>query len=298
MRITRWRELKDRLLAAGFRPRSSLGQNFLMTPPILRSMVQKAGILPGDKVLEIGVGAGSLTSFLLDAGAEVLGVEIDERLARIAEDNCDFARSRLNLLKMDALDKGKILSPELGEAIRSFAGARRYKLVANLPYSISTPIFCELMKTPMRPVAAVVLVQEDFAQRVCAPSGTHEFSPISVFSSVFGEAKIVRRVQPGEFWPVPGVTSAVLAWRENEAPPRFIDEDFFFDLVNTMFRYRRKNIANALKNARKAGWQADVDVEALLVSAGINPRFRAEQLDPSQFISLYALALKASANTV
>ena len=197
-RVKTYRELKDLLRNRGFRPNKRLGQNFLISPSVLSSIVQAADVEKGDKVVEVGVGAGTLTGHLLDAGADVLGIEVDRRLVGVTNEQYgDY--NRLELMLQSVMGKGKNLDEGFLERLHKLRSSGGYKLVANLPYNISTPLLCEIMRSDVRPKRMAVLVQKDFAQRLCSEPGNRTYSPVSVYAAVFGTAKVVSDIPPELF---------------------------------------------------------------------------------------------------
>ncbi|MDZ7815016.1 MAG: 16S rRNA (adenine(1518)-N(6)/adenine(1519)-N(6))-dimethyltransferase RsmA [Planctomycetota bacterium] len=286
-RARTWRELKDLLRNRGFRPNKRLGQNFLLSPDALSTIVQAADVKQGDKVVEVGVGAGTLTGHLLDAGAEVLGIEVDRKLVGVTNEQFGDYK-RLELMLQSVMGKGKNLGEQFLSRLRSLRASGGYKLVANLPYNISTPLLCEIMREDVRPSRMSVLVQKDFAARLCSEPGSKNYSPVSVYSAVFGHAKVVQDIPPELFWPVPAVKSSVVAWVEKDEPPRFDDEDLFFDLVAGMFLMRRKKLSNVMKMLVKVNDSLSgiLDVEAL-EKAGIDPDSRVESVPSGRFVKLY-----------
>ena len=290
--IRTFKQLKQVLFERGIRPRIALGQNFLLSPKTLTSIVEAAGIGKDDNVLEIGVGTGSLTGFLLEAGALVTGVDIDRRLIAIAKQQLKRNEERLRLICSDVLQKGKSIRKEIRSVIAELVVAGGYKLVANLPYNVSTPLFIEIMRSDIRPSRIVVLVQKDFAERVCSQSCRKTYSPLSVFAASFGTSRIVRTVDRNLFWPSPDVESAVLQWDAALDPPQFENEALFFKLVSTLFMQRRKKISNTMKNAAKMGVEIFGNSPVkLLERALIDPGLRAEQLKVDDFMRLYREAL-------
>jgi len=288
--IRTWARLKEELRARGFRPRRALGQNFLLAPSVLSFMVAEAKVSGGDRVLEVGVGPGTLTGYLLDAGAHVVGVEIERKLVGVTWQQ--FKGRDLVLVCGDVLAKGKRLNPEVEEHIARMKGEGGYKLVANLPYNVSTTLFIELMRSRYRPSLIVAMVQSDFARRLCASPGSRDYAPVSVFAATFGRASTVRRVDRRNFWPVPGVDSAIVKWVPAR-DRRFADEDRYFRLVAALFLLRRKKLGNVVKHIRSI--RADVlgpDPASLLLRASIDPNRRAESLSVDDFVRLYEASLE------
>ncbi|GAB4152147.1 MAG: 16S rRNA (adenine(1518)-N(6)/adenine(1519)-N(6)) -dimethyltransferase RsmA [Planctomycetota bacterium] len=284
-RIRDFAALKAALRERGFRPRSSLGQNFLLSPGVLQDIVKHAEVGPEDRVVEIGVGAGSLTGFILEAGASLLGVEIERKLLGVTWQQYKYVGDRLRLLNLNVLGKGKVLSGEFRDELLKLKEQGGWKLVANLPYNISTPIFMEIMASEIRPVNIVVLVQRDFAERVCASPGGRNYSPVSVLASTFGSARIVRNVPAKLFWPVPEVESSVVKWVASSEPPKIANEKLFFRTVSLLFTARRKKIVNVLRNISKIAPEFSLGPhDEFFAFTGISPDSRAEQLPPEAFL--------------
>lgn len=228
-------ELRRLLAAERLRPRKALSQNFLTDAAALDEIVAAAELQPGDRVVEVGPGLGVLTRRLLAAGASVLAVELDARLAA-------YLRRELggvvgfDLIEADALT----LHP------RDCFPGEAFKLVANIPYHITSPLLHAFLEGERPPLLTVLLVQAEVAERVAAPPG--QMSYLSVFVQNVATAEIVARVPAAAFEPAPEVDSAILRLRRRDEPivPAGPDREPFYRIVQAGFRQRRKQLHNAL----------------------------------------------------
>jgi len=290
-RTESWGTLKRRLSSLGFRPSRRLGQNFLLDENMSRALVRDAGVVEGDFVLEVGPGLGFLTRPLLDAGARVLAVEIDGRLAELLR--ADLGEEpRFELVQGDVLAGKHELAPEVREHLPGNAGEARegeepWRLVANLPYSVSAPLLAVLAALPAPPVAMDVLVQLEVARRLAAEPGGRDWGPLSVRLQASYRVELGRRVGPELFWPRPKVDSAwVRLRRRADAPPRE-EAERLAGLGAALFGRRRQALGRVLGELlgdREAA-------RALLEELGVEPRRRAETLDLG---TLQALANSAA----
>ena len=238
-------QLRRLLAAERLRPRKALSQNFLTDPSVLDAIVDAADLRAGDRVVEIGPGLGVLTRRLLAAGASVLAVELDPRLA-------DYLRRELGAVPGFELIEADALSFHPREA---FAG-EPFKLIANIPYHITSPLLHAFLEGERPPELSVLLVQLEVAQRVAAQPG--RMSYLSVFAQNIAAAEVVERVPAAAFEPAPEVDSAILRLRARPHPVVPDGErEPFYRLVQAGFRHRRKQIHNAL------GRELPVDTETL-----------------------------------
>ena len=238
-------QLRRLLAAERLRPRKALSQNFLTDPSVLDAIVDAADLRAGDRVVEIGPGLGVLTRRLLAAGASVLAVELDPRLA-------DYLRRELGAVPGFELIEADALSFHPREA---FAG-ESFKLIANIPYHITSPLLHAFLEGERPPELSVLLVQLEVAQRVAAQPG--RMSYLSVFAQNIAAAEVVERVPAAAFEPAPEVDSAILRLRARAHPVVPDGErEPFYRLVQAGFRHRRKQIHNAL------GRELPVDTETL-----------------------------------
>jgi len=228
-------QLRRLMAAERLRPRKSLSQNFLTDPAALDAIVDAAELAGGDRVVEVGPGLGVLTRRLLAAGASVLAVELDARLAQYLRRELDGV-DRFELIEADALS----LHP------REMFPGEPFKLVANIPYHITSPLLHAFLEGERPPELTVLLVQLEVAARVAAPPG--QMSYLSVFAQNVAVAEVVRRVPAAAFEPAPEVDSAVLRLRRRERPvvPVGGARDPFYRIVQAGFRQRRKQVHNGL----------------------------------------------------
>jgi 16S rRNA (adenine1518-N6/adenine1519-N6)-dimethyltransferase len=265
-------QLRRLLSAERLRPRRSLSQNFLTDPAALDAIVQAAELAPGDRVLEIGPGLGVLTRRLLAAGASVLAVEVDRRLAAWLRTELGGVTG-FELLEGDALH----LDPTA-----VFPG-NDFKLVANIPYHITSPLLHTFLEGERPAALTVLLVQAEVAERVAAPPG--RMSYLSVFAQNVTQADIVAHVPAAAFEPVPKVDSAVLRLRRRTQPavPPGPRRAMLHRLVQAGFRQRRKQLHNAL--ARELPVTREVLGEAFS-ACGIDPERRAQTLSVDEWVCL------------
>jgi 16S rRNA (adenine1518-N6/adenine1519-N6)-dimethyltransferase len=265
-------QLRKLMGAERLRPRRSLSQNFLTDPEALDTIVAAAELSPGDRVVEVGPGLGVLTRRLLAAGASVLAVELDPRLA-------DYLRRELvgvdgfELIEADALSlHARELFP--GEPI---------KLVANIPYHITSPLLHAFLEGERPPEVTVLLVQLEVAERVAAPPG--QMSYLSVFAQNVASAEVVARVPAGAFEPAPAVDSAVLRLRRRLDPavPPGDARQSFYRVVQAGFRQRRKQVHNGLTRELPLDREA---VETALAGCGVDPDRRPQTLTIDEWACL------------
>ena len=262
---TEARGLLDRF---GIRPKRSLGQNFVVEPNTVRRIAELAGVGLGDRVVEVGPGLGALTLALLETGAEVTAVEIDDVLVDVLEEVAGDHGS-LRIVPADAM----------GVDWESLLGAGPWTLVANLPYNVSVPLVCDLLDDVPAIVRLVVMVQLEVADRLVASPGDDAYGLPSVKVAYHAEARKVGRVPPSVFLPRPRVDSALVDIVRRPEPLVAADPDVLFRLVRAGFAHRRKMLRGALRGI--------VD-EAGLVAAGVDPTLRAEDLDLAQWAAIAA----------
>jgi 16S rRNA (adenine1518-N6/adenine1519-N6)-dimethyltransferase len=267
------RALAERLDVA---PTKRLGQNFVHDANTVRRIVRLADVQPGERVLEIGPGLGSLTLGLLEAGARVTAVELDRRLAEALPgtvgERAPSAAERLTVVAGDAL---RVPIPD--EPVR---------LVANLPYNVSVPVLLRLLADVPSLAVAVVMVQAEVGERLAAPPGSKTYGSPSVKAAWYGRCTIAGTVPRGVFWPVPNVDSVLV--RVERGPDRGDEalRERVFRLVDAAFAQRRKTLRQALASAVGGTGAA----QALLTAAGIDPAERGERLSVDDFVALSAAA--------
>ena len=267
------RALRDTLRRHGARAATSLGQRFLVDSSVLRAIVDAAELGPDDDVLEVGPGPGVLTRELAERARSVTAVEVDARMVRVLADTLGD-RPNATVVQADAL------------AVDLFtAGPRPTRIVANLPYQITSPLVMRFIGDARRPPLVVVLVQDEVAKRMVADEHqAKERGFLSIFVQSFARARIVRRVPPRAFRPPPKVHSAVVQLRTLDRPAFApLAQEPFLRLVSDAFRHRRKQLRSAL------GHSAAIDREradAALARADIDVRRRPEELSLAEWVRL------------
>lgn len=237
-----WAGLCDELVAAGFRPSRRLGQNFLLDENLLRAIVRDAQLEPGACVLEVGPGLGFLTRHLLAAGARVVAVEIDPRLAERARAALG-ADPGLRLIPGDVLASKHALAAAV---LAELPAEGPWHLVANLPYAVSGPVLAVCATLPNAPRSMTVLVQLELAERIVGRPGTADWGPLSIRLQVAYSARIVRRVAPELFWPRPQVESALVRLEVLPDPLTLAARTRLSSLVERLFQRRRQRLARVL----------------------------------------------------
>ena len=249
-----------------------LGQNFLIDENVVHQIVAAAELSEADTVLEVGPGIGTLTQGLAESKARVVAVELDTRLLPVLA-------TTLNGYNNVRVVHGDILKVNIMEEV----GAPSFKVCANLPYYITTPIIFALLEKRLPMERLVAMVQKEVAERMAAQPGGKEYGALSVAIQYYTEPKIAFIVPPTSFIPAPAVDSAVIVCKRREKPPvEVCDEGLFFRVVKAAFSLRRKMLSNSLKNMgikseRVAKW---------LELAGVDGKRRAETLSLEDFAKL------------
>ena len=252
-----------------------LGQNFLVDRSVVQGIVDAAELSPEDTILEIGPGIGTLTQGLAETGARVVAVELDKKLPAVL---AETLRGYDNV----TIVPGDILKLHIPEILALREG-ERFKVVANLPYYITTPIIMTLLEQRLPIERLVTMVQKEVAVRMTARPGSKDYGALSIAVQYFTVPCMVMDVPPRAFMPAPEVTSAVIACHVQEVPTvRPQDEKLFFRLVRAAFGQRRKTLLNALTGA---GLSKEMS-RAGLAAAGIAENMRGEQLSLADFARL------------
>jgi len=263
----------------GIRPKRRLGQNFLIDRNLLAIVADTAAIEPGDTVLEIGAGTGSLTEVLAARARRVIAVEIDPDLATIARKSL-APLEHVRVITADILGKGKSLNPAVLEAIEA-AGAQPLRVVGDLPYGVSTPLITALITSELPIECMALTIQREVAERLLATPGTKAYGYLSVLVQLTAAVEMVRRLPPHVFWPPPKVSSAIIRIRRT-APPDEVRrvEALVHSVASALFQQRRKSAANGLLNA---GLVRDRDqAQAALHAAGVPPGAKGDALAPDE----------------
>lgn len=264
----------------------SLGQNFLIDENIPRRIVEAAGVDSTDLVIEIGPGIGSMTRELAVKSGKVIAVEIDRHLMEaLAENMKDFTNVKIINEDVMKLDMEKTISGE--KEYDSFSpGRSAVKVVANLPYYITTPIIMKLLEENPGIDAMVFMVQKEVAERIVAKPGGKDYGALSVAVQYYSEPEILFNVPPHCFMPQPDVDSTVIRMAVRKSPPVTIkSKDIFFKTVKASFGQRRKTLVNALSNS---GYfiEGKEEIKRILKNMGIDEKRRGETLTIMQFAEL------------
>ena len=280
--------LMRRLDEAGIEPNTRHGQNFLIDLNLVGLLVDSADLSDRDVVLEVGTGTGSLTALIAEKVARVVTVEIDANIQQLArEELADFAN--VTMLHQDALRNKNNFSPKLLETVREKLAEVpdcRFKLVANLPYNIATPVLSNLLATDIIPFSMTATIQRELADRIIARPSTKDYSGLSIWVQSQCNAEIVRVLPPTVFWPRPKVESAFIhIVPDEEKRSRIVDNSFFHTFVRSLFFHRRKFLRSVLVAAFKNELEKP-DVDEVLESLDLRGQLRAEQLDVETVIKL------------
>lgn len=269
-------------------PKRSLGQNFLVDAAHLDRIVAAADLTPDDTVLEIGPGLGTLTERLAAQAGSVVAVELDDRLIELLRSRLTD-RPNVQIVHGDILElhPADLVTPARPDALDGAPiTAQHYKVVANLPYYITSAVMRHLLEANVRPALAVLMVQKEVAERICARPG--EMSLLAVSVQFYAAPRIVQRVPAGAFYPPPNVDSALLRLDVYAQPVvHDVPVDRFFRVVRAGFSQKRKQLANSLSAGLA---RPKAQVTAALRAAGIDPTRRAETLALAEW-RLAALAL-------
>lgn len=280
--------LQQRFREAGVRPKTRHGQNFLIDLNQLRVLVETARLGPNDVVLEVGTGTGSLTLQMAELAAWVVTVEIDPDMRQMAVEQL-AGLSNFTLVPHDALKNKNTIDPRVLEAIDAQLAAspeRRFKLAANLPYHIATPLITTLLDLDRPPVTMTVTIQKELADRLMAKPATKDYGALSVWVQSQCDVEIARILPPQSFWPRPKVTSAIVhITLRDDLRARIPDRPFFHHFARSMFFHRRKLLRSELLTVTK-DQLAKEDVDAILAKLDLSPTSRAEELSVEQFLEL------------
>jgi 16S rRNA (adenine1518-N6/adenine1519-N6)-dimethyltransferase len=280
--------LSRRFEEVGLNPNKRHGQNFLIDLNLIQLLARSAQIEPNDVVLEIGTGMGSLTCMFADRAAAVVTVEIDQFLFQMAREELEqFAN--VEMLKQDALKNKNHIHPNVMAAVERHlkSGPNRvFKLAANLPYNVATPIITNLIRSDLHPDTMTVTIQKELADRMLARPNTKDYGSLSVWVQSLCDVELVRVMAPSVFWPRPKVDSAIvhLVHREDRRVG-IPDIDYFHDFVRALFFHRRKFMRGVLVSAFKESLEKP-QVDQVLQQLGHGAETRTEQLTINQILDL------------
>ena len=270
-------QIQSLLSSVSTQPRHRFGQNFMIDQNLVRIVADAGNVTPGDLVIEVGPGTGTLTEELLARNAQVVAVEIDRDLAKLLRER--FAgENRFTLIEGDALSSKHALNEELVQRMES-SGPR--KLVANLPYNIASPLIIELLIAGIDLLAFTV--QKEVADRLRAAAGSDAYGPLSVMAQMLGDVEVLRTLPPQAFWPSPKIESALVRIKREDRLGA--DAASFSRFVHQVFSFRRKTLRRALA-------QAGLDAEAMITATGVDPQSRPEVLTPAQLHQLFSVSRK------
>jgi len=280
--------LLERFREMGIRPATRHGQNFLIDLNLVDLIVESAQLTKEDVVLEVGTGTGSLTAMMAERAAAVVTVEIDAHLFELASEQL-IDLPNVTMLQFDALrNKNNIddrVMDAVGERLNEAPG-RRFKLVANLPYNIATPILSNLLLARHVPHSMTATIQKELAERITAQPSTKDYSALSVWIQSQANSEIVRLLPPSVFWPAPKVTSAILRIVvDPQKRAQIGDLHFFHQITKALFLHRRKFLRANLLAAMKRHLNKE-QVDALIDDMGFTFDTRTEQLDVPTLIRL------------
>ena len=255
------------------------GQNFLIDPHVLEKIMAAAQIGPEDCVLEIGPGIGTMTQYLAERAARVVAVEIDEGLIPILQETLkDYGN--VTLIRAD------ILKVDIKELAQEYGGGRPFKVVANLPYYITTPIVMGLLEGDAPVESITVMVQKEVADRMQAGPGSKDYGALSLAVQYYADPYIAANVPPNCFIPRPNVGSAVIRLTRHAVPPVHVEDPaLLFRIIRASFNQRRKTLVNSLNNSQELACTKEEAARALEY-LGLGPSVRGEALTLEEFAGI------------
>lgn len=255
------------------------GQNFLIDPHVLEKIMAAAQIGPEDCVLEIGPGIGTMTQYLAERAARVVAVEIDEGLIPILQETLkDYGN--VTLIRAD------ILKVDIKELAQEYGGGRPFKVVANLPYYITTPIVMGLLEGDAPVESITVMVQKEVADRMQAGPGSKDYGALSLAVQYYADPYIAANVPPNCFIPRPNVGSAVIRLTRHAVPPVHVEDPaLLFRIIRASFNQRRKTLVNSLNNSQELACTKEEAAQALEY-LGLGPSVRGEALTLEKFAGI------------
>ena len=284
--------LQKRFAEVGIRPISRHGQNFLIDLNLIDVLVREADLQATDVVLEVGTGTGALTGLMAAAVGAVVTVELDPQLYQLASEEL-FGTENITMLHQDALRNKNNIHDNVIEAVQTRLDeipGSRFKFVANLPYSIATPLISNLLLTPITPCSMTVTIQKELADRITAVPRTKDYGALSIWVQSLCDAEILRILPPSVFWPRPKVDSAIIhivpSPQKRAAIPNLPGYQKF---VRSLFFHRRKFLRSVLISAFKEQLSKP-DIDEIMSRANMGPETRAEELPIARIQELYRLS--------
>lgn len=280
--------LSRRFEEVGLNPNKRHGQNFLIDLNLIQLLARSAHLTDNDVVLEIGTGTGSLTGMLAEQAAAVVTVEIDQFLHQMAREELERF-TNVEFLKQDALKNKNQIHPNVYDAVRRHLAVdpkHRFKVAANLPYNVATPIISNLLRSDLHPDTITVTIQKELADRLMATPGTKDYGSLSVWVQSLCDVELVRVMSPKVFWPRPKVDSAIIHIIHREEKRQQIpDLDYFLNFVRAMYFHRRKYMRSVAVSAFQ-NYLSKGEVDQILAEQGFEGETRTEQLTLQQMQSL------------
>ena len=264
----------------GFNFQKKFGQNFLIDENVVQKIVREAGVTEDDFVLEVGPGIGTMTQILCENAREVVAVEIDKKLIPILTEDTLSWYDNVTVINED------ILKLDIKKLAEQKNGGKPIKVVANLPYYITTPIIMGLFESGVPLDSITIMVQKEVADRMQVGPGTKDYGALSLAVQYYAEPYIVANVPPNCFMPRPAVGSAVIRLTRHQKPPvEVMDEKLMFRIIRASFNQRRKTLANGLKNSQELQFTKE-QVEQAITECGLPLNIRGEALTLEQFAAL------------
>jgi 16S rRNA (adenine1518-N6/adenine1519-N6)-dimethyltransferase len=286
--------LQNLFASRGIAPRHRYGQNFLIDLNLHEVIERAAEITPVDVILEVGPGAGALTTLLAEKASAVIAVEIDESMAELTREAVS-GRANVRVLTADALARKHAVNPQVLDNVRAglaVAPDRVFKIVANLPYNVATPLISNfLVHAELQPALMVVTIQLELAERLRAEPTTEAYGALTALVQALADVEIVRTLSPKVFWPRPKVGSAVVKITPSASKLAAVgDLPWYHSTIRRIFQHRRKNLRGVLYALWRDRWTKP-EIDAFLDDLGLVGQVRAEAMNVEELIAL-AAALK------
>ena len=273
------RETKAIIDSYSFSFQKKFGQNFLVDSNVLENIIEKAGITEDDLVLEIGPGIGTMTQYLCESARKVVAIEIDETLIPILNYTLEDYEN-VEVINDDAL------KTDIEKIVKKKNGGKPIKVVANLPYYITTPIIMGLLEGKAPIESITIMVQKEVAERMQTGPGSKDYGALSLAVQYYADANILMTVPASCFMPRPKVDSSVIKLDIYDKPPVDVcDEEMMFKIIRASFNQRRKTLVNGLKNASNLPFTKE-EIEESIEKLGEDVRVRGEKLTLEQFAKL------------